>query len=142
MNPVLRSILAVIAGIIVGNILIFGVQMLSVFFYPTPPGLDPTDTEAMKEWIASLPPGALLFVLAAYAVGTFGGAWLAARLAGRAPVLHALFIAVFFFSASVVNLSKYQPAHPTWFVIANLGLFVPVAWLGGRLVTKRQAVSR
>ena len=137
MNPLLRSILAVLAGIVVCAVVIAGVEIVGMLAYHPPTDLDPNDREAMARWLGEAPVGALLFVLAAYAVGTLCGSWVAGRLAGRAPVLHGLIVAMFFLGASVVNLIRLP--HPLWFAVACLGLFLPVAWLGGRLASPRRA---
>jgi hypothetical protein len=135
MNPLLRSVLAVLAGLVVCFVLILAIQALGMLLYPPPPGLDFNDREAMQELLQNVPVGALLLVLASYFVGVLAGSWVAGRLAGRAAVLHGLIIGVFFFGAAVVNLMQIK--HPLWFTVASLGLFLPAAWLGGRLVPAR-----
>ena len=86
----------------------------------------------------TMPAGAFLFVLASYAIGTFGGAWLAAWIARRAPLLHGMIVTLLLLLASIANLILI-PAHPTWFAIANL-ILVPVAgWLAVQCVPARPA---
>ena len=127
MKPLLRSILAVLVGIVVCVVLIVGIEAIGYLLYP---GIDPDNPE-------TIPTGALLLVVTAYLVGTFCGAWLAAGLAGRAPMMHALVIGVLFLGASVPNLIRHRDVHPPWFVVACLGLFVPAALVGGRLAPSR-----
>jgi hypothetical protein len=74
----------------------------------------------------------MLLVLAGYAVGTFVGAWLAARVAGWAPLVHAGVVAGLFFVGSVMNLRSVQ-GHPAWFAVVNLAMFAPIAWLAAWL---------
>jgi hypothetical protein len=74
----------------------------------------------------------MLLVLAAFASGTFAGGYLAARVAGRAPLLHAGIVAALFFLGSVMNL-RTLPGHPTWFAVVNLAMFAPIAWLAAWL---------
>lgn len=131
MHPVMRSALGLVAGAAVGFVLIAGIQALNQFIYPPPAGLDFNDRAAVAEFIALAPPGALLVVLAGYAVGTFAGAWVAAKVAGRAAVGHALVVGGLFLAAGVANVVMLP--HPGWFTAASLAVFVPAAWLGGRL---------
>jgi hypothetical protein len=137
MNPLLRSSLAVLAGLVVCAGLIFCVQWLAVLVNPLPADLNLRDPDVMNEWLQTAPVRSLIPVLLSYAIGTLGGSWLAGLLSGRAPVLHGLLVGVFFLGVSVVNLRRFS--HPTWFTIACVSLFLPVAWLGGWLAPDRPA---
>ena len=83
--------------------------------------------------------GPLLIVLTGYLVATLCGSWLAARLAGRAPMFHALAVGMLFFGASIQNLISHRASHPAWFTLACVGLFVPAALVGGRLASRPAA---
>jgi hypothetical protein len=132
MNPLLRSVLAVLAGLVVCVVLIMCVQMAGMLLYPPPADVDLSDREVLKELIAKAPVPALLLVLASYFVGVLAGSWVAGRLAGRAALIHGLIVGMFFFGLAVMNLSMYP--HPLWFTVVCLGLFLPAAWLGAWLV--------
>ncbi len=132
MHPVLRSIGGVVVGLAVGSLLITGVQLVSIMVYPLPDGIDPHDIEALKALLGDIPVGALLFVLLSYCVGTFAGAAVAARIAGRLHMLHAIVVGGFFLAGGIMNL--IQIPHPGWFIFPCLAIFMPSAWLGGRLV--------
>ncbi len=124
-----RSILAVVAGAVTAFVLIIAVQQVSRLVYTPPADLDPRNREAMAAYMATMPVGAFLFVLASYAIGTFGGAWLAAWIARRAKLVHGMIIALFLFLASIANLVML-PGQPAWFAVANLALVPVAAWLG------------
>jgi len=70
----------------------------------------------------------LLFVLAAWAVGSFGGAAMAAFIARRAPIMHGLIVGGILLAAGVANLVAFP--HPLWFTIVGVLEFLPMAWLG------------
>ncbi|MCK6623004.1 MAG: hypothetical protein HUU32_18855 [Calditrichaceae bacterium] len=78
----MRSVLAVIAGVVAAGIIIALVEMAGQQIYPLPEGVNPADPESVKAAMANIPTGGLLFVLLAWALGSFGGGWLAARIAG------------------------------------------------------------
>ena len=67
----IRNILAVIVGLIVGNIAIMGLHYLGMVFYPMPEGVDMDDMKAIAEYISIAPLGSLLFVMLAHIGGTF-----------------------------------------------------------------------
>lgn len=131
MPPFARSALAVVAGAVLSIALIAAIEATSNWLYPLPAGLDVNNREAMSSYVATLPVGAFLLVLTAYAVGGFGGGYLAARLAPAAPVKHAAVIAVLLLAASVMNLMAIP--HPGWFWAANLIVALALPLLGGQL---------
>src|SRR5262245_14156712 len=118
-----RSILAILAGAAAAIVLVMAVQQICALVYPPPADLDPYDRKAMADYMTTMPASAFLLVLSSYVIGTFGGAWLAARLARCAPLAHGMIVALLLLVASVANLIMIS-AHPLWFVIANL-LLVP-----------------
>ena len=79
-----RALLAVIAGIAVSALTIGLLESIGHSMYPPPEGLDPYgDPEGFAVAVKQMPTGALAVVLLAWAMGTFIGAWLAARIVGR-----------------------------------------------------------
>jgi hypothetical protein len=135
MHPLVRSILAILAGIIVGSVIIAALEFVGHLVYPLPEGLDPrdpVDRKALEDYVANAPVGSHLLLLLAYAVGTFVGAWLAAALAGRKPIVHGIIAGAFFLLATIANLQMIE--HPTWFVVVNLVLVLPLAYAGAKLV--------
>jgi hypothetical protein len=130
MSPVVRSILAVILGLLSAFVLIALVQMIGVRVYPPPPGMDPTNLESMKAAMAQIPLGALLFVLLSYTVGSVAGGWVAARFAPKGGMMHAMTVAALLFGAGLMNLMTIP--HPAWFWVASSLLYWLGAWSGAR----------
>ncbi|HEU0153403.1 MAG TPA: hypothetical protein VFQ84_08675 [Arenimonas sp.] len=127
----LRSVLAVLAGILVMGIMVAAVQWLGHSLYPPPPGIDPTNHEAMIALISQMPKMALGIVLVAYASGTFLGAFTATTISvghkrGVAIVVGLVMLALVALNFSVIP-------HPAWMVAAGLVIPLPFALLGWRL---------
>lgn len=63
------------------------------------------------------------------------GCHLAARLAGRGPMLHALLLGILSFLLSLLGVAATVQTHfgPTWYPVALAAATLPCAWLGGRL---------
>lgn len=133
MKTTLRNILGIVAGILVGAVVIFVVQLIGHKVYPVAGTVDISDKEAMAAFVASLPMGALLFVIAAYAAGSFVGGALAAFIGRGARLRHALVVGLFLLVSGVMNLVAIP--HPVWFSVLTVLVFLPFAWLGGRVVT-------
>ena len=131
MKPILRSILAVLLGAIAAGFLILAVEMLGTRLFPFPPGTDVDNPDALRAAMSHIPTGALLLILFGWIVGTFAGAWVAARVAGRAPIGHGLVIGVLYLAAAVANMLAIP--HPVWFWALGVVVFLPAAYLGARV---------
>ena len=131
MRSVGRSVLAVLAGIVVAMIVMFAFEGLSSHLFPLPPGIDLHDQQAMTAHMDELPIGAFLMVLAGWAVGSFVGAWAAARLAGRARLVHGLVVGGFFLAATVMVMMTIP--HPLWMEISGIVALAGCSYVGARL---------
>ena len=136
----LRSILSVLAGVIAGMVVIYGVEMLGHYVYPVPEGLDFKDKEAIKAYIEEAPAGALWFVVLAWALGSFAGGLVASVIAKQTNILHALIVGGLLMIAGIINLVSIP--HPTWMWIAGLMVYLPFAWLGGVIGSRSSSKSK
>ena len=82
-----------------------------------------------------------LLALAYRSVYTVLGSYIAARLAPRNPMRHALVLGVIGFALSVAGAIATIPMDlgPDWYPIALVVTALPCAWLGGVLHRIRQA---
>jgi hypothetical protein len=138
MVAILRSIAAVILGVVLGLIVIVAFEIVGQVVYPYPVDIDPKDQEALKAAFANAPPLALLPVLLGWIVGTFSAAALAALIAQRAPVVHGVIIGILFMLATVLNLTLLP--HPLWFW-ASLVVFLPAGYFGAKCAVSRNAAT-
>ena len=134
-----RRILPILLGIVVGTVMILGIEALSGRIYPPPPGFDFHDPEAQKRLVAAMPMGAFLLLLGGWLLGTFAGSWLAARLDDQARLRPAILVGAFFMAGSALNFIAIP--HPHWFVALSLLCFVPIAYAGGKLGQRRPGAS-
>lgn len=133
-----RTILGAIGGLAVAFFTIMLIEMAGHQLYPPPPGIDPGNTADMARLIGMLPPGALLFVIAAWVIGAFDGGLVAALIArDQRPRIAALAPAVMVM-AGVIGMIVVMPAHPLWMAVAGLLLPIPAALLGARLAGTRR----
>jgi len=132
MNPILRNVLAVVAGWFVGSFVNMGLILLSPVVIPPPAGVDPTNAESLAANIHLFEMRHFIMPFLAHALGTLVGAFIAAKIATTHKMKIALGIGLIFFLGGIVA-SRMIPA-PTWFSIADLVLaYFPMAWLGGLL---------
>lgn len=127
-----RNILAVIAGVLVGWVVVMAMEIVShaIYGFANPEVIN--SKQKLAEFIQSLPKGALLFIALAHFLGAFA-AFLVTFLISRKNQWMP-FIPVVLLLLSTISLQFMIP-HPTWFMV--LDVCVPV--LGGLvafLVTK------
>lgn len=131
----LRTIFAVIAGLLATMLVITVVELASSkFLFPPPPSLDYTDMAAVNAFVASMPVAAILVILAGWLLGTFVGAFVTAKFAVKFRLPAALLIGAFIVVATAMNAMNVT--HPTWMIVAGLLLPIPVAYLAARLAQK------
>ena len=131
MNPILKNILAVVAGLVLGSVVNMGLIMLSSSVIPPPEGVDVTNMESLKSSMHLFEPKHFIFPFLAHALGTLAGAFTAARLAASHQMKFALGIGAFFLIGGIANV--FMLPSPAWFTILDLvGAYIPMGWLGGR----------
>ncbi|MCO5264665.1 MAG: hypothetical protein M9948_02095 [Lentimicrobium sp.] len=136
MKIVVRNILAVIAGALLGSVVNMGIIMISGSLIPLPAGADNTTMEGLKQSMHLFQPRHFLFPFLAHAMGTFAGALVAALVAASHKMKFALAIGVLFMAGGIANVLMLP--SPLWFSIVDLaGAYLPVAFLSGKLVEKK-----
>ena len=118
----IRMLLGTVTGITIAIATVMIMQKIGHSVFP-PPDMDPTDTEAFKTYVASMPIGALLFVLASYLVGVFDGVFIACLIARMKYHVFGVIVGGLMLVATIANLILIP--HPLWFSIAAvLGIVV------------------
>lgn len=129
-----RAVLAALAGLVTMGIAVFLIEGLGHLLYPLPPGTDLSDPDTQRRLVAMVPGPAKAFVVGAWAVGSFIGAWVAARLATAHRRGAALTVGAVMVVLVAVNVSTIP--HPVWMVAAGLILPIPLALAALRLARR------
>lgn len=133
MHPLLRNVLALVAGVIAGGIVNMAIVMLGPMIVPLPPGIDPKDPESLARGIALMGPQHFLMPFLAHALGTLVGALVAWKLAATRRALLAYLVGVVFLIGGGVATAMI-PSAPTWFVALDLLVaYLPMSWLATRI---------
>ena len=131
MPPILRNIIAIIAGIVFGSLVNGAIIMVSGNIIAPPAGVDLTTEEGLKAGMYLMEPKHFIFPFLAHAVGTFVGAYIAARIATKKIILAMVIGAVFLTGG--IWMIVIVPS-PIWFTIVDLaGAYLPVAYFAGRI---------
>ncbi len=137
MSPTLRSIVGVVVGAVVAFLLVAGIETIGHLVYPPPAGLDYNDVEELRQYVASMPSGAFLFVLVAWLIATLVGALVACFIARKRPLLITGIVAALMLVATAINLVTVP--HPLWFSLTALIGILIMAFLASRLAPKEDA---
>ena len=134
MTPLVRNIIAVIAGIVIGAIVNMGLITLGPSIIPPPDGVNPSDMESLKENMHLFQPKNFIFPFLAHALGTLAGAFAVSKIAASQQLNLSLLIGSIFLLGGIQMLMSLP--SPTWFNVLDLvGAYIPMAWLGNRLAS-------
>ena len=137
----MRSIGAIIAGLIVAMVLIIAVEFVTIFFHPFPDGADTTDHEVVEAHVEQFPHWVLAIAVVGWGVTTFVSAWTATRLGAARHPAHGIALGSLLLVAAAFNM--FMLPYPVWFELANL-LILPLAIFGavkfGRAPQQHQSV--
>jgi hypothetical protein len=122
-RSVLRSIGAVLAGIVVGVILSIGTDLALQAAGIFPPFSEPE--------MFTTP---LLLLATVYrSLYSVAGSYLAARLAPHHPMGHALVLGIMGLVACIAGAVANWGAGAEWYPLALVVVALPCAWVGGKL---------
>ena len=138
MNPMIRNILAVLAGVILGSMVNMGIIMLSSSIIPPPEGADLTTEAGLKASMHLMQPKHFIMPFLAHALGTLTGAFVTAIIALSHKMNLALAIGVLFLAGGISMV--FMLPSPTWFTLLDLiGAYLPMAYLGGKMAIKKSS---
>ena len=131
MNPIIKNVLAVIFGWLVGSVVNMGLIKFGHKLFPIA-GIDPNDMNAIAEVMPTLEYKYFIFPFLAHALGTLSGATIAGLMATSHKMKFSLGIGgLFLLGGIIVN---YMIPGPTWFAVTDIVIaYLPMAWLGGKL---------
>ena len=116
-----------IAAIAIGFVVIFALNMATGF------ALSAVDPELFPSDGRLTDPVALLVSTVTVAIYAIAGCYLTARLAPAQPMQHALILGALGLLVNLAFLFQLWGAVPSWYLLVNLALVMPYAWIGGRL---------
>ena len=126
-----RNAAALVVGVAVAFLTVMLIDYVGHMIYPPPAGLDFSDTSAIEPYLATLPIGAFLFILASSTVAAFIGTLVACYIGTIKPLNCAIVVGGIVLAASIANFIAIP--HPSWLAIATLAGVVAAAWFAAQL---------
>ena len=128
-NPILKGILAVLAGVFIGGMVNYGLIIISSSIIPPPAGTDLKTVEGLKAAMHLMEPKHFLMPFLAHAIGTLVAAFVASSIADTYKIRYALGISAWFLIGGILNIIMLP--SPTWFTLTDLiGAYLPFGYLG------------
>ena len=129
---ILKQIGIVIAALAAAMVLIMLVQQLNLLLFPLPDWVDTNNPEHLSELMSTLPLPALLMVELSYVLGSLAAGLLLAFLTKGKCLWQVLVVGGLLTLAGFANLASVQ--HPLWLAVLTTVTYVPVTYLGSRLL--------
>ena len=125
MNTIIKNILAILAGGLIGMVVNMGLIIIGNQLIPFADVINPMNA---TKWDIEY----FIFPFLAHAIGTLAGAFITAKLAASYQMIFSICIGIFFLLGGI-SMVFILPA-PLWFIIVDLVLaYIPMGWLGWRL---------
>lgn len=132
MPNVLRNVLAVLAGLVIGGIVNIALITISPMVIPPPAGVDVSNAESLSKSIHLFEPRHFIFPFLAHALGSLVGALAAYLIAASYKTQIAIAVGVIFLCGGVA--ASFMIPAPTWYIALDLlAAYLPMAWLGSKI---------
>jgi len=132
MPNMLRNVLAVIAGIVIGGLVNMAIIAVSPSIIPLPAGVSPNDPESLSKAMHLFAPRHFVMPFLAHALGTLAGALAAFLIAATHKARIAYAIGVVFLCGGIA--ASFMIPAPAWFIALDLLVaYLPMAWLATRI---------
>ncbi len=140
MATLVRNVLAVVAGIVVGSVVNMALVTLGPSLVPPPAGVDMTTAEGLARAMPLLEPRHFVMPFLAHALGTLAGALVAYLVAATYKARFAYAIGAVFLAGGIA--ACFMIPAPAWFMALDLVVaYLPMAWLGAWMGSRLQSGS-
>ncbi len=130
----MKRVLAVLAGLVVGVLVIFLAEAIEMAIFPPPANFNPNDPEQLKALMANAPALSLVLVLIGYFLGAFVGGMVATTIIKGTTWMPALIVGAVLTVLGLINLIAIP--HPIWFTISGLGIYFAGVFIAFLMYTK------
>ncbi len=128
MPNLLRNVLAVVLGIVIGGAVNMALVVISPAIIAPPFGVDVNNAEGLSQGMHLFEPRHFIMPFLAHALGTFFGALVAYLIAANFKTRFAYAIGVVYLCGGIA--ASFMIPAPAWFIALDLiAAYLPMAWL-------------
>lgn len=132
---IIRNILAVILGAVIGSIANGATIAIGNIIFPPPAGFDATSIESFAKTSHLLQPVIFITPFLAHAIGTFVGVLIAMFIAASARNTIAIIVGALFLVGGIA--ASFMIPAPVWFIVVDLIFaYLPMAFLAKKVSGK------
>jgi len=137
-KPVVKNLLALVAGVITGSLVNMLLVKIGPSLVPLPEGADVSTMESLRDSMVLFTPVNFIFPFLAHALGTLAGAFIVARFAANHHLKFALAVGVFFLIGGISAVIML--GGPLWFNLTDILLaYIPMSILGANLANRTRS---
>ena len=138
---IMKKVLAIIAGVVSGFLIVFVGDAVIHALHPMPLGLNYMDKTVMMNYVENIPKYLLVMMVCFWALSAFIGGLVATLIEKVQWKSACMSTGGILLAAAMLNLIMTAPSHPLWMWVAALVLYLPSALLGGWLIARKRPVS-
>lgn len=132
MTAILRNVLALIGGAVVGSAINMSLVVAGSSLVPPPAGVNVNDAESLRAAAHLFEAKHYIFPFLAHAGGTLAGALAAHLIAASYRKVFAFAIGVLFLAGGIA--ASFMIPAPVWFILLDLvAAYIPMAWIAALL---------
>ena len=132
MPNLLRNVLALLTGLVIGSAVNMALIMLSPSIIAPPAGVDVSNAESLSKAMHLFEPRHFIMPFLAHALGTLAGALVAYQLVAGSKARIAYVIGIAFLCGGIA--ASFMIPAPAWFIALDLlAAYLPMAWLATRI---------
>ncbi len=135
-----KRIISVVVALAAAMAVIMGGEKMGGILFKTP-AMDPHNPQTISDMMANMPVAAFLWLLIGYAFSSFLGGMVATFISGRKDMQPALIVGGVLTVGSIMNFIQI-PYHPVWFMVSNVLICLPFAWLVYFTVKKKNDAQK
>jgi Na+-driven multidrug efflux pump len=129
----IKKVLAIFFGVITGMIVVMLGDFIAHKFTPLPPNLNSADPKEIIAFVKTIPNTTFVIMQLFWLLSAISGGIVAAIINANDWQKSVMNVGIILMLATLMNLYLI-PGHPIWMWVITILGFIPLAYLGGKIV--------
>jgi hypothetical protein len=136
----IKKVLAIFFGVLGGIVVVSVGEFIAHKFTPPPTHMNVSDPKEFIAFVKTIPTSTFLIMLLFWLLSAFAGGIIAGIISASNWVKSVLIVGFLLMLATLMNMYLI-PGHPMWMWICTILGFMPLAYLGGKLVSRKEQLQ-